>query len=322
MYLYIIEEKFSSSTTKKGVFKNSGIALTENEQDNELARLNPFNRVERAPPRNMKNGYLQSTLRKSSGGTGAITIDSDAEDSELLVPEVFQCSNSTGVFIPPYWSFVFSDTTLRDYVCITINLPSGVCDNQYGLDGKLDSKLSSCCTKLEVACEWPTTMVTSTCMEEALSTEWNTQEKSSRGSGMASTVSNILQAFEKELYKMKLKNRVGDSMLGGTATINLPFRVEPYMVLCEPLLDRAVGSVNLYIVLKKAITSKDVVKKKTMTLRVTNGYEKKVPTEAVYIEQKRERVVNYNSEGEGSIADEMAGYQAYLMSQIKKQKYE
>jgi hypothetical protein len=256
----LTEEKFSGVPTKKGVFKNSGIALTEDEQDCELARLNPFNRVDKVLPRNPKNGYLHSTMKKPTLGT--ITVDSDCEDTEILVPEAYKCTNSTGVFTPPYWSFVFSDTTLRDYVCITVNLPSGVCDHQYGLDGKLDSKLSSCCTKLTVAVEWPATMVTSTCMEEALSVEWNAKGASSRGGGVASTVSNILQAFEKELYKMRLKNRVGDNnMLGGTATIQLPFRVEPDMVLCEPNLDRAVGSVNLYVVLKKALSSKDQYKK-------------------------------------------------------------
>jgi hypothetical protein len=262
MYLKKIEDKFPGGTSKKGVFKNSGVALTEEEQDYELGKLNPFNRVDKVPPRNNKNSYLHSTQMKSVGGTGTITVDSDNEDTEIQVPELYTCTNSTGVFVPPYWSFVFSDTTLRDYVCITVNLPSGVCDHKYGLEGKVDSKLSSCCTKLNVACEWPATMVTSTCMEVALSTEWNTNDSSSRGNGMASTLSNIIQAFEKELYKMRLKNRVGESnMLGGTATIHLPFRVEPDMVLCSPNLDRAVGSVNLYVVLKKAITSKDIIKK-------------------------------------------------------------
>jgi hypothetical protein len=49
-------------------------------------------------------------------------------------------------------------------------------------------------------------------------------------------------------------------MLSGTATINLPFRVKPYMVICQPNLDRS----------------------------------------AIYIEPKREATVNYESNGQYS----------------------
>jgi hypothetical protein len=58
-----------------------------------------------------------------------------------------------------------------------------------------------------------------------------------------------------------------------------------------------------------------------MTLRVTNGFEKKGLPENVYIERKREAPVTYESEGQ-TYEDEMAGYQAYLLSQCKKQQYE
>jgi hypothetical protein len=128
-----------------------------------------------------------------------------------------------------------------------------VCNNKYRLEDKLDSKLSNFCTKLTMAyCSWPVTMASSTCMEEALSTDCNTQGNANRSSGVASTDTNILQAFENKLYKMRLKTRVGGSnMLGGTATINLPVRVELDILLCKPNLDRPVGSVNLYVVLKK-----------------------------------------------------------------------
>jgi hypothetical protein len=58
-----------------------------------------------------------------------------------------------------------------------------------------------------------------------------------------------------------------------------------------------------------------------MTLRVTDGYEKKELPTNVYIEKKREAETKYDSEGTGTY-DELAGYQAYLLSQIKKQRYE
>jgi hypothetical protein len=68
-------------------------------------------------------------------------------------------TNSTGTFVPPYWSFVYSDSNLRDYVCVTVNVPSGLCHKKYGLQDKIEAKISTCGTKLNIAIEWPYTMV-------------------------------------------------------------------------------------------------------------------------------------------------------------------
>jgi hypothetical protein len=42
-------------------------------------------------------------------------IDEDIQDN-TAVEEVTKCTNSTGTFVPPYWSFIFSDSDLQDYV--------------------------------------------------------------------------------------------------------------------------------------------------------------------------------------------------------------
>jgi hypothetical protein len=105
--------------------------------------------------------------------------------------------------------------------------------------------MAACCTKLLVECEWPATLTTPTCMQDALTVKWknktsNTKDKDSYCA--ARTVFNILFAFDKELCKMRNVNCVTvNSMLGSnTATISLPFKVEPKIVLCKTGLVRTI----------------------------------------------------------------------------------
>jgi hypothetical protein len=90
-----------------GFFKCSGVQLTEEQQDWEFELLNP--RVAHstvqvtkfaasATPTNTK-GYLVSFKSNHYEGT---------QDTEV----VGECTNSTGTFVPPYWYFVFSDTSV------------------------------------------------------------------------------------------------------------------------------------------------------------------------------------------------------------------
>jgi hypothetical protein len=171
----------------------------------------------------------------------------------------YKCTNSTGVFVPPYWTFVFSDVDLCDHVCVSINIPSGLCNNQDGLEGKVDASVVPCGTMLVLACEWPETLTTANCMEDALSVQWDEQDSKKRKCKGSSTVSNILHAFAKELHKIWVQNKcTQNSMLGAKATIELPFQVEPEMVLCEPCLDISKGSVTLYVVCKKIGRVQDI----------------------------------------------------------------
>jgi hypothetical protein len=285
-YFHILDDENEPPTTltqvkktTKGVFKNSGTVLTQEQQDKELALLNPMTRGSfvastAAPMRPSKHSYIHSG-RKNSGPTEEVL-----DDDEDVVEKVGKCTNSTGTFCPPYWSFIFSDVFLRDYVCITINIPSGLVHKHYGLEGKVDATVSACKTKLEVACEWPETMTTATCLEDALSVEWNSYgDNGTQGMGMANTVSNILQAFEKELLKVRQQNKVTTNlMLGATAIIILPFQVETEPVLCQPNLDRKMGSCNLYVVLKRTVKKQDLIPAKRMAIRVSDGYNKGTST--------------------------------------------
>jgi hypothetical protein len=197
------------------------------------------------------------------------------------VLENYKFPNSTGNFVPPYWMFGFKDNSFRSYLCITINIPSGVADEKYGLEGKLEAMVSPCCAKLTVACEWPTTLVDSSSLQDALSTEFQGTGGNGFGevegrAGTSSTISNILLAFETELQKIRTKNKVRSSyMLGSTCSINLPYPVERNRVYCTPKLDPSVESVNLYVVLKKQSTSKDELENNSMALQISNGYQRK-----------------------------------------------
>jgi hypothetical protein len=73
-----------------------------------------------------------------------------------------------------------------------------------------------------------------------------------RNGNAGSTVGNMVQAFKGKLHKICVANKVGiHSFLGSTMTLDLPFLVESDMVVCEPNWDQEIGSVVLYVVLKK-----------------------------------------------------------------------
>jgi hypothetical protein len=201
----------------------------------------------------------------------------ESEDEEEVLT-VHKCTNSTNTFTPPYWCFVFSDNTLREYryVCVTMNIPSGLCRDDTGLDGVLDVSVSPCCTRLLVACEWPESMTASRCMEQALVVRWK-QSRNPNGSScnQTGTVFNILHAFDLQLHKIRTQNlQSSTSNLGGTASIVLPFQVEPETVVCEPTLDETTCSVNLYVVLKKVFKTKDKLITSRMAVKMTNGIKK------------------------------------------------
>jgi hypothetical protein len=128
-----------------------------------------------------------------------------------------------------------------------LNIHSGDSHQKYGLEGELEAKVSTFCNR-------PKTLVTSTCLQDAISTEWNTCSNNDSFSkfGTSSIVSNILLAFETKLRKIRTKIKVSSStMLDATCTINLPYTVERQMVLCNPIVDRDVGSVNFFHHVKK-----------------------------------------------------------------------
>jgi hypothetical protein len=259
--------------SKKGVFKNSGRVLSEEQQESELTVLNPMARPVlpgtcRVPTK--KHSYLNAGA-KSTGGT----VDDTTEDEETST--VATCTNSTGTFVPPYWCFVFTDIQLRSYVCVTINIPSGLCSKSTGLENVVDAKVSACRNKLEIACSWPETLTAPTCMENALSVMWSQHSHTGRQAvaGVGSTVSNILLAFELELHKIRKQNKVStNNMLGATAYIDLPFNVEAELLVCETTWDRLIHSVNLYVVLKKTVKSEDQIQNKRMAVRICDGLEK------------------------------------------------
>jgi hypothetical protein len=62
-----------------------------------------------------------------------------------------------------------------------------------------------------------------------------------------------------------------NSLLGSTCSIDLPFQVESEMVMCTPNWDRTIGSINLYVVLKKTAKLQDMYKENCMNVRVTNA---------------------------------------------------
>jgi hypothetical protein len=270
----------AAKKTAKGVFKpTAGTVLNEDQAEAELSRLNPMSRPAFTMPgtgdvavRSIKTSYVHSGRNKKNEVVDLQDEDKDDED----VPA--NCSNSTGTFAPPYWSFIFSDVNLRDHVCLMVSMPSGLLDRN-GLDGKVDATVSTCKRVLEIACEWPESMTKARCMQDALSVQWNANGSTAPiGIGVANTVSNILQAFEKELRKIRIQNKVtANDMLGSTVKIPLPFEVESDMVLCQPNLERKYISVILYVVLKKTLKKQDQFSVKRMSICVSGDYENVVP---------------------------------------------
>jgi hypothetical protein len=247
--------------------------------------LNPFERkpagkkkftLPIVPSRPSRDSYLNNVFVENMD---------DAEDTEGEdTTRVGECSNSTKKIILPFWSFVFSDVHLRDYVCVQVNLPSGICDKVHGLQDKVQATISACKTRLIVVCEWPETMCHSKCVEDALSCVWN--DSTSRDGHSASTVSNMVQAFKKELHKIRVQNKVSKNcMLGSTCSIDLPFQVESDMVVCEPNWDRTVGSVTLYTVMKKMCKSTEICPNNCMAVRITRALGESKQTE--YIKHSR-----------------------------------
>jgi hypothetical protein len=237
------------------------------------------------PVRSNKTSYIGNGRNK---GQAIVEIEDD-EDESYEVP--VRCANSTGIFLPPYWSFVFSDANLRDHVCIMVSMPSGLLDKN-GLDGKVDATVSTCRKQLSIAVEWPESITRARCMQDALSVTWNASVHDGTTSfGVASTVSNILQAFEKELRKIRIQNKVtANNMLGSTVVVDLPFEVESDMVLCQPNLDRKFGSVILYVVLKKTLKKHDQFSVKRMSIRVSNAYDTTLPVQHVPPSTKKRKV--------------------------------
>jgi hypothetical protein len=81
--------------------------------------------------RSSKNSYVNNIVEEINEGEDK-TEDNDATRGHV-------CSNSTKNIIMPYSRVVFSDVHLRDYVCIQVNLPSGICDKLHGLQDKVQA---------------------------------------------------------------------------------------------------------------------------------------------------------------------------------------
>jgi hypothetical protein len=270
----------------KGVFKKSGIQLTDEEQENELSMLNPYERKP-APKRNMVIPFVKKKSSKDSYLNNIVTDQLEIEDDEEEEGSSvrgYSCSHSTKNMILPHWCFVFSDTELREYVCVQINLPSGICHKVHGVQDRVEATVSTCKNKLIVACEWPETMCSSRCMQDALSGMCNNSTGNSSSYG--STMSNMIQAFRQEIHKIRVQNKISKNCtLGSTCTVDLPFTVETDMVICAPNWDKTIGSVNLYVVLKKMKKQQDMYKDNRMSVRVTKalGEEQKTEYSRSYI---------------------------------------
>jgi hypothetical protein len=238
--------------------------------------------------------------------------DSDEEETEEIVMNQYsKCTNSIGSFVPPYWTFVFSDSNLRDYCFVTVNIPSGICHKKYGLQNKVEALVAQCGTKITIACEWPDSMLDTECLQDFVSTGWST---STNPGTDARTKYNILQAFDKELFGIRVKSKVStNSMLGSTAEINLPFRVEKDMVKCQPNLDFTTGSVNLYIVVKRISTLVEQGTGNMMQVRVARAHGSKT--------KKRElEMYMQDSEGTTDSDSTLKETQAFLLQQFRNNK--
>jgi hypothetical protein len=216
-----------------------------------LGKLNPFHSQSTygtktsgssRPKIGTGSGYLRATMKSLSKQDS----DDSSEVEAVTETEFSKCINSAGTFVPPYWCFVFSDSNLREYVWVTVNIPSGLCHRKYGLQDKVEANVSSCGTKIIVACEWPSTLVDSSSISDLLTSNIGMVFGSATDN---CTKYNILQAFDKELCNIRVANKIStNNMLGSTAVLNLPFRVDQEMCLCQPNLDYKSGSINLNIV--------------------------------------------------------------------------
>jgi hypothetical protein len=119
-------------------------------------------------------------------------------------------------------------------------------------------------------------MVYSLYMEDVLPSGWDKRID-------ACTKYNILQAFDKELHGVRITNKVStNNILVSTAIINLPFKVDQEMTMCQPNLEYSTWSVNLFIVVKRVLTVADHNQSTIIQVRVsrapgnTNNNKKKV----------------------------------------------
>jgi hypothetical protein len=77
---------------------------------------------------------------------------------------------------------------------------------------------------------------------------------------------------------LHLKKISSANRMGSMCTIELPYQVEPKMVLCTRkwILNHIMGSVSfLYVVLQRLSSINDEYETNSMAVRVSNGYQKK-----------------------------------------------
>jgi hypothetical protein len=181
-------------------------------------------------------------------------------------------------------------------------MPSGICHKKYGLQNKVDAVVSTCGTKINIVCEHPSSMSDGICLQDVLSTGAAT---GSTKCTHASTQCNILQAFDKELFTMRVKNKVSsNSMLGSTAVISLPFRVEHETIKCQPNLDFKTDSVNLYIIVKRIAAVVEHTVGNMMQVRVSRAHHS----------NSKKHELEYKQESVGSSnLDTVCKNQAFLL---------
>jgi hypothetical protein len=132
-------------------------------------------------------------------------------------------------------------------------------------------------------------------MEDALCSTWRNMPGGTKGYG--STIGNLVQTFKKELHKIRSQNKiVKNSLLGSTCTIDLPFSVETDMVVCEPVCDETIGSVVLYVVLKKQCKNSELYTENKMAVRMSSALSNNsnASTELYRLEELRTQKNYYN----------------------------
>jgi hypothetical protein len=222
------------------------------QQEAEVCSLNPL-----ARPNGIFGGvgttrvippkpFIHSAAAK--GAAAAIPDLSDDEEEGTDVKVTGSCSNSTTTFMPHHLSFVFNCNRRMEFVCLMINVPTGL--HTGGLAGKIHALVSPCRTKLQVLCEWPEVLTNSRSLVQTMEQKLEKLEPTKED--CQATIFNMVNAHKAEIEKIRVRqSALQNASFGGTASIPLPFEVEKALYAVTTSVDATTDCVTMVVILRK-----------------------------------------------------------------------
>jgi putative lipoic acid-binding regulatory protein len=164
------------------------------------------------------------------------------ENVETVVSENITF-NSIDKMLPAYMGWSFKDDDLVQYICLYINLPSGIVSaGNIDLYGKIEPSLTDENETLVLKCQWPSSM-----SDEEVLTLGVKHTKTGSCNG---TMVPMKQKFREQLVKIKRELGLNNMCnIGTDIKIPLPTKVESIDDFC-PICCARTGGMNLFIGMK------------------------------------------------------------------------